>query len=467
MARKGIFRRNTLVLAIVALSGIILFGLVANESAMFFTGFEAVPFTVPIPLSIAENRSIECRIWTQGNIVDVDGGKTDIGFDTQTFTPQFQLDVLNIRTEKEISEIDTEIRIRCDPFGNAVTNDNYVLTGGTVEYFWTAKDQDDTVRIVTQKITQNISPSSLVLQDPNGPGVTIAKPKVTGKAIDQALTSTNEVYFTSAALVITAMPQFHFTLKSGSTVVLEQDEFATVNLHSGVGTIKIFNEQLDLPVPTSNVVKLKSISFESSNDEVIVLDNTMTNIDIDVRIELPNCNNGLCGSPRIDLFRPSTSGDFFIHQGNIPITAKKLIDENTQTYEFFDTNISLPDEPKAGTWAIKAYHTARTGEDTKTFFVADKKSQSDPEKTGRSDDKPKTNPCDQLTGQAKEDCEEGRSGDDDEQDGGAFNFLNFGEFVACFSEANQFSCLNDGKFLPIYVIFGLIIAISILAPRKS
>jgi len=455
MARKGIFRRNALIIGIVAIGGIILFGMVAQVSETFFTGFPAIPFTIPIPLELFDDRSIDCRIWVQGDIIDVDGVKTDIGFETKTFNPQFNLQIINPLTEEIVREVDTEIRIRCDPISitNFITKDNFRLTGGTLEYFWTATEGDGTIRFVTDRVTKQISPSNNVLQNSNGAGVTLANVKIAGTTIDKALTSTNEVYFTDPILVIKANPTFRFD-------VLGEDECATVNLLAGIPKLKIFNEQVDPPKPTSqivNIVKLQTNPEELSQDD--------KNIQLEVRVQLPQWSEEE-GSPRIDILRPSGSG-FIIERGDIPITAKKLVDESTNTYEFFITRLSIPDEPIAGTWAIKATHPNRSGEDNELFLVFNKVSQAEPKSTGRSDDEPKTNPCDQLVGEAKVQCEAGEPGGDNDNGDSPFNFLEFRDFIACFSEANQFSCLNDSKYIPIFSIIGIVILLSVVGGRRA
>ncbi|MCZ6581938.1 MAG: hypothetical protein O6761_02050, partial [Thaumarchaeota archaeon] len=191
MVRKSFLKRNEVKVGFLALGIIILFGVVAGITDIFVPGFDAIPFTVnidfdtvgginleqflgrTIPLSFAENLAIECRIWVQGKIIDVGGGITNIGFSTQTFNPQFQLDVINIRTEREISTIEPEIRLRCDPVGANLNPDfsSYTLTGGTLEYWWTVRDEgsslksfDDTTKRVGIINRNNLLPREDVLQ---------------------------------------------------------------------------------------------------------------------------------------------------------------------------------------------------------------------------------------------------------------------------------------------------------------
>jgi len=458
MARKGIFRRNTLIIGGIALGAIILFGLFANVSEVFFTGFEAIPFTVPLPLAFFDDRALDCRIWVQGDIIDVTGEKTNIGFATETFNPQFQLALINPLTEEVVRDIDTEIRIRCDPISSAGTllnNDNYRLTGGSIEYFWTAVEQDGTLRFVTSTIKKSISPSSDIIQNDQGSGVTIASAKISGSTIDKALTSTQEVYFTDVLLSVKATPEFRHDL-------LQIDEFATVNLIAGVGKLKIFNEVVDPPKPTSQIVNIVTVV---TNPKDLTTDTT--GAQIEVRIRLPQWDPAE-GGPTFDILRPSTGGKFVEERSNIPITAKTLVDSSTNTYEFFITRVQLPDNMIAGSWAIHAEHQGRTGVDNELFTVVDPSNQKSGVTT-RSDEKSLEEKCAQLEGEAKVACLAGEGGDPGEG-GGAFNFLSFNEFIACFSGSNQnaiLGCLNDTKFYPIFGIFAIIILLSAVQSRRS
>jgi len=463
MARKGIFRRNTLIIGGIALGAIILFGLVANVSEVFFTGFEAIPFTVPLPLDIFPDRSVDCRIWVQGDIIDVTGEKTDIGFKTETFNPRFSLELINPLTEEVVRDIDTEIRIRCDPFLvggiSSINSENFRLTGGSLEYFWVADEQDGTTRFVTSTTKLSISPSNNVLQTCNGDvcgsGVTIAKPKISGSTIDRALTSTQEVYFTQVTLVVKATPEFRSDL-------LQTDEFATVSLLAGIAKLKIFNEVVDPPKPTSQIVNIVNVITNP-----VDLTTDTKGATLEVRVRLPQWDPAE-GGPTFDILRPSTGGKFIEERSNIPITVKKLVDSSTNTYEFSITRVQLPDNMIAGSWAIHAEHQGRTGVDNELFTVVDPKNQKSGETT-RSTEKSLEEKCAQLQGDAKVACLAGEAVDPGEE-GGPFNFLNFNEFIGCLSGSSQdavLNCLNDTKFYPIFGIFAIIIIISAAGSRRS
>jgi len=494
MARNSVFRRNSIKIGLIALVVIILFGVVASITDVFVVGFEAIPFTVPTffsapqlsQLALGTNFAVDCRIWVQGDIVDVNGGKTTIGFKTQTFNPQFEtLEVINIRTEQVIDRIDTDIRIRCDPgsvsgFTFGVESGgliaNYELTGGSVQYFWMADDEDNTERIVTTTKTVNFGPIANVLQTPQGGGITLASPSVRGTQIDNALTSNKEVYFTSAKLVVTAKPEFKFTFCSttpGAGCAVDQSEFATVSLNAGIGTIKVFNQVIDPPKPTSEIVKITKIATEIGNVEQALFSDSTGNLDLVIRIQLPEWTAAE-GVPQIDLFRPTITGGSAVST-NFPITAKTNVQSGCNsttdpcTFEFFDTNIQLPDNPTAGNWVVIAKHPGRTGEDTATFTVLKRGNQEADDKTVIECDPAKDPDCSSTEQQRKEQEQqkEGANGNGNGGNGdGLSSFLSIGELIDCI-RSGDLSCLNDGKYLPIYGIIAVIVLIAIFTSIGS
>jgi len=507
MARNSVFRRNSIKIGIIALGIIILFGIVASITDTFVVGFEAIPFTVPTfftapqlsQLALASNFAIDCRVWVQGDKVDVNGGRASIGFSTQTFNPQFELDILNVQSGEIIDKVETDIRIRCDPgsvsgftFGQISGGliSNYLLTGGTVEYFWVVDDEDDTERIVTSKVTRQIPFSASVLQDPNGGGVTIASPTVTGTQIDNALTSNREVYFTSAKLVVTAKPEFRFTLGCDAVppvnfaCAVDQTEFATVSLDAGIGTIKVFNQVIDPPKPTSEVVKIIEVTTEIGNVEQQLYSDSTGNLDLTIRIQLPAWTSAE-GVPLIDVFRPTTTGSIAVLT-NVPITLKTNVQSNCNpdndpcTFEFSSKNIALPDNPTAGNWVVLAHHNGRTGEDTNTFTILKRGNQAEDDPVVIECDVQQDPDCSSVEQQKKSQDPRGDDNGNGNGNGGAFNFLSIGDLVDCFQKLAKtgafegastddldLSCFNDSKFYVIYGIFAVIILIGILSAIGS
>jgi len=505
MARNSVLRRNYIKIGLIALVVIILFGVVASITDVFVVGFEAIPFTVPTffsapqlsQLALATNFAVDCRIWVQGDIVDVNGGKTSIGFKTQTFNPQFQLELINIQTEQIIDRIDTDIRIRCDPgsvsgftFGEVSGGliSDYVLTGGTVQYFWMVDDEDNTERIVTSSVTELIDGSDDVLQTPQGGGIIIATPSVTATQIDNALTSNKEVYFTSAKLVVTAKPEFRFTLGCDAVppinfaCAVDQTEFATVSLNAGIGTIKIFNQVIDPPKPTSEIVKITKIATEIDNVEQALFSDSTGNLDLVIRIQLPEWTAAE-GVPQIDLFRPTATGATAVST-NFAITAKKNVESGCNsttdscTFEFFDTNITLPNNPTAGNWVVIAKHPGRSGEDTATFTVLKRGNQGEDDPIVIECDVQSDPDCSSVEQQKKSQDPRVNGNGNGNGDGGIGNFLSIGDLIDCiqglaksgaFEGTGDFdlSCFNDSKFYVIYGIFAVIILIAILGSIGS
>lgn len=486
MARKNgsISRPNAIKIGIVVLAILIVFGVYAGltntfveRDVIFTVPFDPELLLKPLPLELASNFSVECRIWVQGFIVDESGAKTSTGFQTQVFNPQFtKLDVINIQTEDTINSVESEIHARCDPAAlnlSPTQGNSYTLTGGSLQYYWTAKDEDNTVRIVTPTVTVPISPSDNILQDSSGPGVILAKPTVTGKQIDDKLTSTKETYFTSATLVVLAKPQFQFKVgcvPDPNDCAINQKEFATVNLNAGIGTIKVFNEIVDPAKSTSQTVDLVRTLTTPS-----VLFTDSKNINLEVRIQLEQWEENQ-GVPVIDVFKPSQGANAVIVFKDKPITAKKLIDATTKTYEFFDTNIAIPDNPTVGTWIIKAKHSTRTGEDHGSFVVLQQENQGGgggggggdgicPQGTREPFFTPFTvqdcipivdqTPCETNCGPSQED--KGISG--------SFPVI---EFIACLKDArSDVGCLQDPSFTLIWAIIAVIVIIGIASAAQQ
>ena len=188
MARRSFTRRKYVKIGWIALGFIIVFGVIANIDNTFVPTFEAIPYGVPIPLSILQSlellaaecqdpnaptgldslcgsqSAISCRVWTEG-IIETETSqnviiRTRADFDTQLFDPNIvgTLSVLDIRTGNELNKADLDIRMRCDPPDPklqsedqllALSNLEFTLTGGTVTSQWVALDSNNIQKTVT------------------------------------------------------------------------------------------------------------------------------------------------------------------------------------------------------------------------------------------------------------------------------------------------------------------------------
>ena len=490
MARKSVFRRNAIKLGLIALGIIILFGLVASITDTFVIGFEAVPFTVPLPLSfdqftklaLAENFAVDCRIWVEGDKIDINGNRRSIGFKTTTFNPQFELEIFNPQTETELVSIATEIHIRCDPgntsgfeFGveSGGLISDYVLTGGTVDYHWEIEQEGGTAVKRFNISRATIQPADNVLQTSTGGGIILARPTILASTIDNNLESTKEVYFTSGKLVVTARPEFKFTLgcdardeprsPSFFQCAVSQNEFATVNLDAGFGTIKVINQIVDPPKPTSeavNLVKLQTSCTEGGQTVTTCFSDSNV-VDLEIRVQLPQWTSAE-GSPTFSLFKPGQQSPI---ANDVLLTARKLIDDSTNTYEFFITRLDVPKSSdgkiEAGNWAVQVGHPGRSGEDIKGFTISARNNQADPNDTvtENKDDPDSSTNRQQVNGD-----------DPEKKDGETFNFLAIGDLVKCFegiSNPDAFDCLNDEKFIPIFGIIAIVVLLSVVSGRRS
>jgi hypothetical protein len=478
MARNN-SRRNYIKLAWIGLGIVILFGLFANINQTFVPGFDAVPYNVPLPLSVIQalditdpNSLIECRIWTEGTIksAGLDSTATittQAPFVTEIFDPNISgaglLSVLDIRGD-EIQSINLDVRMRCDPragaFGSISPDDiSFTLTGGTIVYQWTSIDGDGSTKQITS-VMSNTLPTGNILFDPNSSGVKLVSTTITGAQIDNALKSTREVYFTAPKLIVTVKPDFKFSIPA---VFLEtESKDVTVVLNSNVPTVKIFNQILDAPTPQSQIVKLvQPITTIPEN----LYDNSEV-ASIRVRIQLPNWNEAE-GSPTFTLSRPSTTGNFVEVNRDIPVTGKKIIDSSTNTYEFFITSFRLQFDPntpegqqgllKSGQWLVEANHPFRTGQDTGLFNVYNTFVQPEPQTKTKEGG---------TAAEGDSQIPREQESKPPSEDNGVSGFLNIGDFIGCFQSTDAGSCLNDQKFYVIYGIFGIIILLSVVTGRR-
>lgn len=487
---------------------VIVFGVIANIDNTFVPTFEAIPFGVPIPLSVLQalelisdpSSVISCRVWTEGYSLHLTSQNTEIRTiidpTTQLFDPNISaLAVLDIRTGNELVQADLDIRMRCDPPDprlqsesqlRAISNLEFTLTGGTITSQWVALDSNNIQKTVTSLKTAQLPTNVDILLGESSSGVLIQKTTVTGKQIDDALTSSTEIYFTKPTLVITLKPDFLFGLNiidctpagvcSTFTAFITESKDVLVVFNSGIGNVKIFNQVLDLPTPNSQTVDLLDIipSVSPLKDDTDIPA-------IEIRISLEQWQEAE-GSPRFTISRPSTTSHTIIVQEDVPLTGKTLVDSSTNTYEFFTksfllridgtTDAGREGKIVAGQWLVEASHPARSGTDATFFTVLKSATQgggTTEEQQGCEEGfiPPKFTPFNSS------DCikKDPQTPDPPSDDGvaGAFNFLSIGDFIDCITGKDNVpatDCLNDQKFYPIFAIFGIIILLGVLTGRR-
>jgi len=345
--------------------------------------------------------------------------------------------------------------MRCDEqeggsIGEGVTGFEFNLVGGSITTQWTAVDGDGTLKTVSGTSTDSL-PITNILFDDTSAGVTIKTTKITGTQIDNALSSTREVYFTQPTLIISVKPDFQF--KFPAAFIDDVQRNVQVSLSSSIGNVKVFNQVLDPPSPSSQVVSLSLLKTFPDP-----LKDNSADARLEIRVQLPDYKTGE-GSPTYSISRPGTSSDSLIEVArDVPITASKDI---TGGKEFFTTRAQLnPDTNtgllQAGQWAVDVSHPSRTGVDGKFFTVF-----SDSQPTTTTQTKPDPNdPNSQEPSQEPEDNGNGN--------GEPFNFLSIGDFIECLQGAEE--CpggLNDSKFVPLYGIIAVIILLSVVSGRRG
>jgi len=73
---------------------------------------------------------------------------------------------------------------------------DFTLSGGTIASQWVALDSNNIQKTVTSLKTAQLPTNVDILLGESSSGVLIQKTTVTGKQIDDALTSSSEIYFT-------------------------------------------------------------------------------------------------------------------------------------------------------------------------------------------------------------------------------------------------------------------------------
>jgi hypothetical protein len=472
MARKkSSARSNYIKIGWIALGIVILFGIVANIDQTFVPSIDTIPFVVPIPLDVIRaleivdpNSFAECRIWTQGTIETESSvgtvRTTTLPFVTEIFDPDIRaLSVVDIRTGDEVKDVNVEIHMRCDQreggsIGEGVTGFEFNLVGGTITTQWTAIDGDGTLKSVTETSLDTL-PVTNILFDDTSSGVTIKTTKITGTQIDNALSSTREVYFTKPTLIITVKPDFQFKFPAAFIDDIQRN--VEVSLSSSIGNVKVFNQVQDPPSPTSEIVKLSVLKTSPEP-----LKDNSADAKLEIRVQLPEFKEGE-GSPTFSVSRPSTSSDVLIEVArDVPLTANKDI---TGGKEFFTTRFELnPDTStdvgqkgllQAGQWAVDVAHPSRTGVDGQFFTVF-------------SDSQPTTKTVTKPVPTNGEDPQK-VNGDPPPDDDMMFNFLSIGDFIECLTEGAELcpGGLNDSKFVPLYGIIVVIVLLSVVSGRRG
>ncbi len=487
MARKkSSARSNYIKIGWIAIGVVILFGLVANIDQTFVPSIDTIPFVVPIPLDVLRaleivdpNSFAECRIWTEGTVETESSvgfvRTTTLPYITEIFDPDIRaLSVLDIITGDEVKDINVQIHMRCDQreggaIGEGVTGFEFNLIGGSITTQWTAIDGDGTLKSVTGLSTSSLldvnrlgtQPVNILFDDTSS-GIIIKTTKITGNQIDNALSSTREVYFTKPTLFITVKPDFQF--KFPAAFIDDVQRNVEVSLSSSIGNVKIFNQVQDPPKPSSQIVLLSVLKTSPEP-----LKDNSADAKLEIRVQLPEYKTGE-GSPTFSVSRPTFTGlsDTLIEVArDVPLTANKDI---TGGKEFFTTRFELnPDTTtavgqkgllQAGQWAVDVEHPSRTGTDGQFFTVF-----SDSQPKTETETKPVT-----TNGENGDDRQKlNGNGENGEDDGMMFNFLNIGDFIECLTNAEEGcpSGLDDSKFLPLYGIIAVVVVLSVVSGRRG
>jgi len=235
-----------------------------------------------------------------------------------------------------IKLIDTSARVRCDL---AISDTSFRMVGGqvTTSFYATQENGQETF---IKKVTRNITTISrdVVNRDSIIPTGTISADE-----IDTKLTSTDENYVTRIRAEITANMLFTSS-RTGTTPLSGQ------GIVQGIIAVKVHNEILDPPQPTSNVVDLTSVTGGNAGTDTIDIAKEFSTIFIKVRGQLPQWSASE-GVPNYDIFLP----DGRLFASNVLMNIAVLIDSRTNTFQFTDASFSIGTNPQTGFWKVEMH----------------------------------------------------------------------------------------------------------------
>jgi len=203
--RKGIRRHLTRNRSIALVIAVIAFGIVGIQGTdltfdilqgKFYEGteFSVTIFDNIVPLQFAQNFALSCQYWTESKLIFIDGSTRDLGKFENTFTESAFLQVLDPVTQKEVTRIDGEIRMRCQ---SPVNIDLLQITSGTVRHIITVQTADATTKVIS------FSPQSIPLGADllASSGALLKTFSFNSDLINDAITTNKEVYTVRTSLL--------------------------------------------------------------------------------------------------------------------------------------------------------------------------------------------------------------------------------------------------------------------------
>jgi len=371
--RKGIrgkFTRNRSIALFVAVFAFALVGLGVIDIGVDILGgggfIEGTNFSVEvlgniIPLALVPNLGVNCSLWTEGDIVATDGTRRPIGFDTTVFNPLFSLDVFDPSTNKELREVDADIKLRCD--SPLLDQDEFVLTGGTISHSWSVENRaTGQYTVIGSVFTKSVSPSNIILQSPTGSGVRISGGTIQAAAIDSQSISSEPQYLVE--LTLNVVGNFVFEQRqtgAGGVITLTKTVALVSQIGSNAGEfLRVQNEFIDPEPASSNIVDIT---------ETVTIPQPIFKSDLSPQVRIcvdaPLYDSSKETRPRIDVFRPVADGSASLTKF---ISAAGTF--GSSGGQRFCTTIDLSTSQMfVGNYRVEASMASRTGTDTSIFTV--------------------------------------------------------------------------------------------------
>ncbi len=408
--RRGIRRhltRNRSIALAVAIGAFAIVGISGVDigidiiQAGFYEGseFSVTIFENIIPLAFIQNFALTCEIWTEAELVFIDGTSRDLGRSENTFTQSAFLSVIDPITQKEVTRINGEIRARCQ---SPASIDSFRIQSGTVQHVITVTK----VGAATERL--NFSPQTLTQQNlltSSASGVLLKTFSFNADLINNAIGTNEETYTVRPALVtqvemqVTAVADGITDTRSVLVALGSWNNLAfTINNDFFDPNFTPVGQPIFL-VNHQNSISGRGDSFKLDDPS----------LDLVLQVDLPNFDLAFENIPKwkINAASPQT--------GEITggILGASTIDIKLGNTEYGEVvclaSFGCADKDKtisplgAGVYITTVFSDARQTEDFELFVVTE--DDQSPTIPIPVDPEPPDDPCEGLTGSQLEQCE--------------------------------------------------------------
>jgi len=411
--RKGVRRHLTRNRSIALVIAIVAFGIVGIQGTdlgfdiilgKFYEGteFSVTIFDNIVPLQFAQNFALSCQLWSEAELVFIDGTTRDLGKSENTFSETAFLSVIDPVTGKEVTRIDGEIRMRCQ---SPVSIDVLQITSGTVQHVITVTK----VGATTERL--NFSPQSLSQVDlltSSSAGALLKSFSFNADLINNAIGTNEQEYTVRPTLITTVEAEVTAVAEGTGGGIISSSKTVLVGLGSWSNlAFTIQNDDFD---PNFSPVGQPILITEHKNSirggTGFNLDDPI--LDLVLQVDLPNYDQAFESLPewKINAASPQTGLPTGGILGTDTIDVKIGNTEFGEIICFTVTNCANKDKTvgvlNQGVYITTAFSTDRQTEDIALFVITDDQSGTIPIPVPPT---PRPDPCLDATGSSLEECE--------------------------------------------------------------